>query len=95
MPNSVQRRNLLKSAAGVAGDPLLQLDHLGPQFAEHQRTHRALLPDGPVDHANAVERQGRVVHSGFLHAVAHCRRSRTICRRPRFSTPCRLIESDE
>ena len=42
-------------APGVSGAALLNLDHLGAQVAEHGRADRALLPDGPVEDADAVE----------------------------------------
>jgi hypothetical protein len=42
--------------ARVAAFLVLELDHLGAEVAEHRARHRTLLPDGPVDHAQAFER---------------------------------------
>src|SRR5262249_53337916 len=52
------------AAAGIAADALLDLDHLGAEVAEHHRGHGALLPDRPVDHADAVERHGHASSCG-------------------------------
>src|SRR5579885_61668 len=46
-----------QSAAGVTPFQLLELDDFGAQVAEHRSRNWSLLPDGPVDHADSVERR--------------------------------------
>jgi hypothetical protein len=48
------------AAAGVAADAFLDLDHIRAEVAEHGRAYRALLPDGPIDDADSLERHGHV-----------------------------------
>src|SRR5881396_1466196 len=54
----VEALRLQHAAPRIAADALLDLDHVGAEVAEHDRGDRPLLPDGPVDDADPVERHG-------------------------------------
>ena len=55
-PGEIEAGRPQHAAPRVAADALLDLDHLGPEVAEHRRGDRSLLPDRPVEDANPFQR---------------------------------------
>src|SRR2546428_733365 len=78
IPDRAQR-----AAPRLAADALLDLDRLGTEVPQHRRGDGALLPDGPVEDANSIERHhhgGVLTHPGARALLA--RRTAPRCAAP-------------